>query len=156
MGQQQLLLVILVTIIVGIATVVALNVFGTAFEQSNIDAVRQDIMSAAVQAQAIWVKPAMMDGAGRNFQDQNIISQSDILKRLIIPGELDNEDNPTQVTNENGVYSLSVTGSSQLVITGQPSNAEDPVVAVVCQDTDRNWLVNIDNEGATDTSGCSS
>lgn len=156
MGQQQLLLIILVTIIVGIATVVAINVFGSAFEQSNVDAVRQDLMSAAVQAQSIWFKPAMMGGADRNFQDQSVISQSDILKALNIPGEFDDEDAPTEVVNENGTYSVSISGAAQLVITGQPANAEDQVIAVVCQDVDNDWLINIDDEGNTNTSGCSS
>lgn len=40
MGQQQLLLVILVTIIVGIATVVAINTFSSAADSANLDAVR--------------------------------------------------------------------------------------------------------------------
>lgn len=67
MGQQQLLLVILVTILVGIATVVAINVFGTAAEEANRDAVRQDMLTAAAQAQAIHARPQALDGAGRDF-----------------------------------------------------------------------------------------
>ena len=51
MGQQQLLLVILVTIIVGIATVVAINTFSSASEQANIDAARQDMLQMAYTAQ---------------------------------------------------------------------------------------------------------
>jgi len=50
MGQQQLLLVILVTIIVGIATVVAINTFGAAADSANLDAVRQDMGSIAASA----------------------------------------------------------------------------------------------------------
>ncbi|MDZ7718745.1 MAG: hypothetical protein U5K72_08020 [Balneolaceae bacterium] len=67
MGQQQLLLVILVTIIVGIATVVAINIFGTAAEQANRDAVRQDLLAAAAQAQGIYSRPEMMGGARQRF-----------------------------------------------------------------------------------------
>lgn len=55
MGQQQLLLVILVTIIVGIATVVAINTFGSSAEQANLDAVRQDIAQIATAAQAWYI-----------------------------------------------------------------------------------------------------
>ncbi|MDZ7806938.1 MAG: hypothetical protein U5K71_07465 [Gracilimonas sp.] len=51
MGQQQLLLVILVTIIVGIATVVAINTFGSAADSANLDAVRQDVATIAASAQ---------------------------------------------------------------------------------------------------------
>jgi hypothetical protein len=67
MGQQQLLLVILVTIIVGIATVVAINTFGSAADSANIDAVRQDMASIAASAQGYYMKPEMLGGGGRSF-----------------------------------------------------------------------------------------
>lgn len=67
MGQQQLLLVILVTIIVGIATVVAINVFGTSAESANRDAVRQDVLTIAAAAQGWYIKPKMMGGGGNSF-----------------------------------------------------------------------------------------
>src|SRR6056297_3557785 len=67
MGQQQLLLVILVTIIVGIATVVAINIFGDAAEQANKDAVRQDLLAASAQAQGVYTRPIMMGGGGGSF-----------------------------------------------------------------------------------------
>ncbi|MCH8556768.1 MAG: hypothetical protein LAT84_03045 [Balneolia bacterium] len=69
MGQQQLLLVILVTIIVGIATVVALNIFGSSAEQANEDAVRQDIATIAAQAQGWIIKPTVLGGGGGDFSD---------------------------------------------------------------------------------------
>jgi Tfp pilus assembly protein PilE len=68
MGQQQLLLVILVTIIVGIATVVAINTFGAAADSANVDAVRQDLASIAAAAQGYYMKPEMLGGGGRTFE----------------------------------------------------------------------------------------
>ncbi|HYX08702.1 MAG TPA: hypothetical protein VE912_18365, partial [Bacteroidales bacterium] len=62
MGQQQLLLVILVTIIVGVATVVALNVFGNSASNANLDAARQDVLQIATSAQGWYIKPNMMGG----------------------------------------------------------------------------------------------
>jgi type II secretory pathway pseudopilin PulG len=67
MGQQQLLLVILVTVIVGIATVVAINTFGSASKSANIDAVNNDVASIAASAQAYYTKPSMMGGGGNSF-----------------------------------------------------------------------------------------
>jgi Tfp pilus assembly protein PilE len=67
MGQQQLLLVILVTIIVGIATVVAINTFGAAADSANLDAVRQDVAQIAAAAQGYYMKPQMLGGGGRSF-----------------------------------------------------------------------------------------
>lgn len=67
MGQQQLLLVILVTIVVGIATVVAINIFGTSAEQANQDAVRQDLAQIATSAQGWYIKPQMLGGGNNSF-----------------------------------------------------------------------------------------
>jgi hypothetical protein len=152
MGQQQLLLVILVTIIVGIATVVAINIFGSAADQANRDAVRQDLISAAVQAQAIWARPSMMDGADRDFtggateEAAQAINAQDILRQLNIPGELlPNSDEPTSVENENGVYTVTVQSATSLEIIGTPSSGADVdeqrIHAVVCRDAQGNWQV---------------
>ena len=65
MGQQQLLLVILVTILVGIATVVAINTFGSSNVNANRDAVRNDVAAIATAAQAWYIKPEML-GGGNN------------------------------------------------------------------------------------------
>ena len=82
MGQQQLLLVILVTIIVGIATVVAINTFSSAAEGANLDAVRQDVGNIAASAQGYFIKPEMLGGGGQDFSDltfRNITFASDTI-----------------------------------------------------------------------------
>ena len=130
MGQQQLLLVILVTILVGIATLVAFNVFGTAAEEANRDAVRQDILAAAAQTQAIWTRPQMMDGAGGDFVAAGMTA-ADILPRLNIPGEVTAEG----VENDNGVYSITNVAAASITIRGIPnSTPDDPLDAVVTRD----------------------
>lgn len=68
MGQQQLLLVILVTIIVGIATVVAINTFGSAADNATVTGARQDVAQIAASAQSWYMSPAMMGGGGQSFQ----------------------------------------------------------------------------------------
>ncbi len=67
MGQQQLLLVILVTVIVGIATVVAINTFSSASESANRDAVTNDMVAIAAASQAYYIKPTMLNGGGNSF-----------------------------------------------------------------------------------------
>jgi len=67
MGQQQLLLVILVTIIVGIATVVAINTFGAAADSANLDAVVIDVSQIAAASQGYYMKPTMLGGGSRSF-----------------------------------------------------------------------------------------
>lgn len=148
MGQQQLLLVILVTIIVGIATVVAINIFGTASEQANKDAVRQDLLAATVQAQGIWAKPTQLGGAGRDFT--SITPQSELLEALSIPGQYTPVNNPTQVDNENGTYSLNGVESSSITIDGVASSDGATIQAIVCRDsTAQVWRVDI-GEGTAD------
>jgi len=148
MGQQQLLLVILVTIIVGIATVVAINIFGTAAEQANRDAVRQDLLGAAVQAQGIWARPLLMDGAGRDF---SVLSEADLLERLNIPADANYDaGTDTELNNENGTYSVEIDDADQITITGTPSGDTDDIVVVVDRDaTTGNWEVTVDGVSGT-------
>ena len=134
MGQQQLLLVILVTIIVGIATVVAINVFGTAADEANRDAVRQDIMQAATAAQGIWARPTAMGGLGQNMGNLDD-------PRLIFSRGADGEMTYTdgEVENENGSYTVSGTGegaTSSLTITGSPSGGTPDMQLVLSRETD--------------------
>jgi len=107
MGQQQLLLVILVTIIVGIATVVAINTFSSAADSANVDSVRNDMISIAASAQSHYLKPTMLGGGGRTF---NGIGFQD----LAFPYNGVNADS-TQAENENGRYVLTVAGDGQSI-----------------------------------------
>lgn len=152
MGQQQLLLVILVTIIVGIATVVAINIFGTASEQANRDAVRQDLLGAAVQAQGIWARPTLMDGAGRDFTN---LSQAELLARLNIPSDADfDAGTSTTLNNENGSYVVAEPAENSITVTGTPSGGSDPIELIVTRNTDTgNWEITIDGETGDDDSG---
>ena len=114
MGQQQLLLVILVTIIVGVATVVALNVFGSSAKNANTDAVRQDVLQIASSAQGWYIKPAMLNGGGKSFKN---ITFNDIN----FPA---NEISSTglKAINNNGTYVISNPTATQFTITAYPSS----------------------------------
>ncbi len=67
MGQQQLLLLILAAIIVGIAIVVGINMFGQNAVQANQDAVTQDVLTIASRAQGWYRRPTSMGGGGKAF-----------------------------------------------------------------------------------------
>jgi Tfp pilus assembly protein PilE len=114
MGQQQLLLVILVTIIVGIATVVAINTFGTSAEQANIDAVRNDIASVATSAQAWYIRPAILEGGGNSYTLVNF-------GKIPFAGTL-SADSLTS-TNANGSYVISGRAANTFIVTGTPTNS---------------------------------
>jgi Tfp pilus assembly protein PilE len=112
MGQQQLLLVILVTIIVGIATVVAINTFSSAADTANIDAVNQDIASIAAAAQGYYMKPEMMGGGGNSFDGIDFT-------KIANPGTIGSST--TIAYNANGTYSLSASGGT-LTITADAAS----------------------------------
>lgn len=71
MGQQQLLLLILAAVIVGIAITVGINMFAQNSVQANQEAITQDVLTIASRAQAWYRKPVALGGGGRNFVGLN-------------------------------------------------------------------------------------
>ena len=72
MGQQQLLLIVLGVIIVGIAVVVGINVFTVSSANANRDAVIADMTTLAAMAQQYYRKPTAMGGGGNAFTNWEI------------------------------------------------------------------------------------
>ena len=67
MGQQQLLLIVLGTIIVGVAVVVGINMFTTGAVNAERDALLQDVNNVASSAASYWRKPSALGGGNRSF-----------------------------------------------------------------------------------------
>jgi len=67
MGQQQLLLIVVGVIIVGIAVAVGINMFTESAAQANFDAITSDMIRIASNAQQWYMKPSSMGGGGRTF-----------------------------------------------------------------------------------------
>ncbi len=67
MGQQQLLLIVLGVIIVGIAIVVCINLFQASAVQANRDAVVSHLNILAAEAQKYYKKPTTLGGGGNSF-----------------------------------------------------------------------------------------
>ena len=67
MGQQQLLLIVLGTIIVGVSVVVGINMFSTGAKKSEADMLYQDMASVASAAAGYWRKPTALGGGNRDF-----------------------------------------------------------------------------------------
>ncbi|MFH1861626.1 MAG: hypothetical protein ABH878_02335 [bacterium] len=111
MGQQQLLLIVLSVIIVGIAVVVGINMFNDQAASSNLDAVTSDLINLASRAQQHYRRPTAMGGGGGSFA----LMTADAAGLAYIT---------TQPTNENGVYSISAAGTASTV-TVQGIGTED-------------------------------
>ena len=88
MGQQQLLLIVLGVIIVGIAVVVGINVFTASASQSNRDAVIADLTNIAAMAQQFYRKPAALGGGGNTFTGWTVpttLSQTANMGAAVVP-----------------------------------------------------------------------
>lgn len=131
MGQQQLLLVILVTIIVGVATVVALNVFGSSAKNANRDAVRQDILTIGSEAQGWYMKPSLMGGGGDSFVNVNFdtLGFGYNKKETTAKG-----GNSTDVYNANGEYQLQTATADSVEVIATPAQSKNtPIHAWISQ-----------------------
>ena len=113
MGQQQLLLVILVTVIVGIATVVAINTFSSASEAANRDAVTNDVVAIAAAAQSYYIKPLMLNGGGNDFTNIDF-------QKIAFAGVTD--DDYKSAINVNGTYVISGEDTGEFTITAHPAS----------------------------------
>ncbi|HEV8538864.1 MAG TPA: hypothetical protein VGR15_08085 [Bacteroidota bacterium] len=67
MGQQQLLLIILGVIIVGIAIAVGITMFSASSIQANKDAIVNDLNNLAANAYQYRIRPTTMGGGGGSF-----------------------------------------------------------------------------------------
>lgn len=112
MGQQQLLLVILVTILVGIATVIAISTFSTASKSLNHDGIRQDLIALATSAQAYYHKPAMLGGGGNSFDGFTFHKIGFAIDQIT--------DDGLHVRNANGIFHIWRVDTDELGVYGEP------------------------------------
>ena len=69
MGQQQLLLIVLGVIVVGIAVVVGINLFNANAESSTQDSLVSQGTNLGAMAQQYYKKPVAMGGGGQAFDN---------------------------------------------------------------------------------------
>ena len=116
MGQQQLLLIVLGTIIVGVAVVVGINMFTTGAINAERDALLQDVNNIASSAAAYWRKPAALGGGARDFS---------AVADVVVFG--------ADSANANGTFVLSAAGVTSFTITATGANEGVIIVANVTQ-----------------------
>lgn len=105
MGQQQLLLLVLAAVIVGLAVVTGINMFGANALQANEDAIRNDLVSLAGEAQAWYRRPAALGGGGNDFQTITAWTQL-------------NHAGTTSFANANATYTFNATAPNAFSIIG--------------------------------------
>jgi len=85
MGQQQLLLIVLGVIIVGIAVVVGINVFTASSLEANKSALISDLQTIGSMAQQYYRKPAAMGGGGNTFTNWTVPASLDSTANMGAP-----------------------------------------------------------------------
>ena len=127
MGQQQLLLLVLSVIIVGIAVVVGINMFSDSAATANLEAVTNDLIHLSSVAQQYYIKPVSMGGGGEAFTGLANISQL-----------------TSRPNNENGTYSIMTAGSdSTVVLKGVTKRSDYEVRTTVYKDRIKTEVIKI-------------
>ena len=136
MGQQQLLLIVLSVIIVGIAVVVGINMFNDQAASSNLDAVTADLVNLASRAQQHFRRPTAMGGGGGSFA-------------LLTGNAAGLAYLTTQPSNENGAYTISSAGTATTVSIEGIGTEDGDGDGDACQATVQVWsdsiAVTVDN-----------
>ena len=108
MGQQQLLLIILGVIIVGIAIAVGVSQFGAHSTQSNKDGVTSALVNIAANAYQFKIRPTSMGGGGCAYDNSKGSSPN-----YAIPSKM--------AADDNGTYTLGTIAASTIQIKGTSS-----------------------------------
>lgn len=116
MGQQQVILILLVTIIVAFATILAINTLQESHQEANYDAIRQKMLDATTLAQTYYRKHEMMGGGGKSYQ-QITLSHLEI-----------------EADNQLGTFSISDQTADSFTLTAVPASGGDNIVGVIYPD----------------------
>jgi len=108
MGQQQLLLIILGVIVVGIAVVVGITMFQDNAVSANRDAVTNDLVNLGARAQQFYRRPISLGGGQNSFD----LLGTDMSKLV-------NGATGSTWTNPNGTYTLVSGSGNTAVISGE-------------------------------------
>ncbi len=109
MGQQQLLLIVLGVIVVGIAVVVGINLFNANAETSAQDSIVSQGTNIGAMCQQYYKKPVAMGGGGNTFDNV----ETKLFDKL--PDDLINSTDAAWTFTSGG------TGQGPVVITADPT-----------------------------------
>ena len=116
MGQQKILLIAFLTIILSAAVVVGMNVYAIGSLNSELDALLIDVNSVAASATSYWRMPVALGGGARSFEGVSDVSSFD-----------------PELSDMNGTFVLSSVMTNQFVLTATSANEGIIVVATITQ-----------------------
>ena len=127
MGQQQLLLIILGVIIVGIAIAVGIQQFGAHSTQSNKDGVTAELINIAANAYQHKIRPGSMGGGGTTYNGSLAGTSA-----YAIPSKM--------LQDDNGTYALGTVSASTIQILGTSKINTAWVATITADDTGRTTM----------------
>ena len=122
MGTQQLLLIKLGVIVVGIAVAVGIRIFWSSAEAANIDAASVELVQIVNKAQEYYARPRILGGGGKAFTG------------FSIPAAFD--------TPENAYYTITTTAVQTMTILGTCRTAKNVTIEAVIYPTSHTMVIN--------------
>ncbi|MEK6570323.1 MAG: hypothetical protein AABZ61_03070 [Bacteroidota bacterium] len=119
MGQQQLLLIILGVIVVGIAVIVGITMFQDNAISANRDAVVNDLVNLGARAQQYYRRPVSLGGGGNQFTGLTMAK----LAGPVGAG--------ATWTNPNGTYSITTVAAQQVILNGKGTEKSGGILVEV-------------------------
>jgi len=113
MGQQQILLLVLVTILVALATIVAINTMQSTNDDAILDAIRQDILQATSIASTYHRRHVSTGGGGGSFIQIQ-------LRDIMLPP-----------SNENAAYEITERSVESFTIVATPHQGQNAFTAII-------------------------
>ena len=92
MGQQQLLLIVLGVIIVGVAVIMAIFLFRASAVENKRDLVLNELMNIAMMAQEYYKKPVLLGGGGGSFTNWHLPSKMSTTESGSYSATIQNQD----------------------------------------------------------------
>jgi len=148
MGQQQLLLLVLGIVIVGLAVVVGIQAFGENQKKANADAMTNDAIRIASDAQAWNLKPAAFGGGNGDWHRGTATSGA-----LVGLSDLGYEVTSGVYSNLNGDYEITASGTG-ILISGENTDRENGVRARVCGTGPNDITTTIGTDTMADPAAC--
>ncbi len=120
MGQQQLLLIILGVIIVGIAISVGISQFASNSTQSNKDGVTSSLINLAANAYQFKIRPSSLGGGSNSYSAYTIPSK--------------------MAADDNGAYTLGTVSSNLIQLKGTSTVNTAWVATCTADDTGKTTI----------------
>ena len=135
MGQQQLLLIILGVIIVGIAVAVGITMFIGGARDANRDQIINDLVNFGAKAQQYYRRPIAMGGGGNSFigYGLSIAEKINANGNYKVTNTASDTTGPAAIVGDTVTWAGAVTGPLVIVGSGVETgnNATNPVKAFI-------------------------